>query len=238
MSKAFLFCAMSNFIAIKNRALDERPREKLQSHGKSSLSNAELLGILIATGTRNKSAVDLGRDIMQLANNDLNHLAKLSIQALCKLEGIGPAKAITVISALELGGRKSAQGVSETNKVSSSTDAYRHIGHKLADINHEEFWVIFLNRANNILGSKCISKGGLSQTVVDPKVVFNNALETKASALILCHNHPSGQLKPSQADIQLTEKIKSAGKLLDIQVLDHIIVTASTYYSFADEGML
>ncbi|MFT5513691.1 MAG: DNA repair protein RadC [Bacteroidia bacterium] len=229
---------MPNYIAIKDRALDERPREKLQLHGKKSLSNAELLAILIATGTKNKSAIDLGCDIMQMAHNDLNELATLSIQSLCKIEGIGPAKAITVLSALELGGRRSAQGVSKTNKVSSSDDAYQHIGHKLSDISHEEFWVIFLNRANNILSSKCISKGGLSQTVVDPKVVYNNALESKASALILCHNHPSGQLRPSQADIQLTEKLKSAGKLLDIQVLDHLIVTATAYYSFADEGML
>lgn len=229
---------MPNYIAIKDRAVDERPREKLQQHGKSHLSNAELLGILLATGTKNKSAVDLGREIMQFAQNDLNKLAGLSINELCQINGIGPAKAITLISALEIGGRRSAQSVQKTLKITSSQDAYQFIGHKLADNIQEEFWVIFLNRANHILSSKCISKGGLSQTVVDPKIVFNAALEAKSSALILCHNHPSGNLKPSQADIALTSKLQSASKLLDLQVLDHLIITSSSYFSFADEGMM
>lgn len=229
---------MPNYIAIKDRAEDERPREKLQQHGKSHLSNAELLGILLATGTKNKSAVDLGREIMQFAQNDLNKLAGLSINELCQINGIGPAKAITLISALEIGGRRSAQSVQKTLKITSSQDAYQFIGHKLADNIQEEFWVIFLNRANHILSSKCISKGGLSQTVVDPKIVFNAALEAKSSALILCHNHPSGNLKPSQADIALTSKLQSASKLLDLQVLDHLIITSSSYFSFADEGMM
>ncbi len=229
---------MPNYIAIKNRAVDERPREKLQNHGKQQLSNSELLGILLATGTKNKSAVDLGREVLLSANNDLNKLAGLSVNELCKIEGIGPAKAITLISALELGGRRSAQSVNNSLKITSSSDAYQYIGHKLADLSHEEFWMIFLNRANHILSSQCISKGGFSQTVVDPKVVFKAALEAKSSAIILCHNHPSGNLKPSAADISLTEKIQSAGKLLDLQVLDHLIVTSSTYLSFADEGMM
>lgn len=229
---------MPNYIAIKNRAVDERPREKLQQNGKQHLSNSELLGILLATGTKNKSAVDLGREVLHLAENDLNKLAGLSVNDLCQVEGIGLAKAITIISAMELGGRRKAQTISASLKITSSSDAYHYIGHKLADNSHEEFWVIFLNRANNILSSKCISKGGFSQTVVDPKMVFKSALEAKASALILCHNHPSGNLNPSQADISLTDKIKSAGKLLDLQVLDHLIVTSNAYFSFADDGMM
>jgi DNA repair protein RadC len=238
VSKALFFCAMPNYIAIKNRAVDERPREKLQNQGKQHLSHSELLGILLATGTKNKSAVDLGREILHLAQNDLNKLASLSVNDLCKIDGIGKAKAVTVISALELGGRRNAQSISNTKRITSSTDAYQYVAHTLADNIHEEFWVIFLNRANHIISKQCISKGGFSQTIVDPKMVFKTALEAKASAIILCHNHPSGNLKPSQADISLTERLKSAGKLLDMQVLDHLIVTSNQYFSFADDGMM
>jgi len=229
---------MPNYIAIKHRAVDERPREKLLLQGKSNLSNAELIGVLLSTGTKNKSAVDLGRDVMHLAQNDLNQLVKLSLKDLCTIDGIGPAKALTLISALELGGRRAAQAIHKAQKITSSQDGYDYMAPKLADLQHEEFWVILLNRANHIIRATCISKGGLSQTIVDPKVVYNTALEHKASAIILSHNHPSGQLKPSQADISLTDKLRAAGKLLDIQVLDHIIVTQSGHFSFADEGMM
>lgn len=229
---------MPNYIAIKNRAVDERPREKLLNHGKNSLSNAELLGILLATGSKNKSAIDLGREILQLANNDLHKLASLSVKDLCKIDGIGPAKAITIISAIELGGRRVAQNVSPTKKVTSSKDAYQYLAHKLCDLIHEEFHILLLSRSNAILTDTCISKGGFSQTVVDVKIIFKKALEEKASAIILCHNHPSGSLHPSEADKSLTKKIKSAGALFDIQVLDHLIITSSGYYSFADEGMM
>ncbi|MFT5723540.1 MAG: DNA repair protein RadC [Bacteroidia bacterium] len=229
---------MSNYISIKDRAVDERPREKLQLHGKQNLSNSELLGILIGTGTKNKSAVDVGREVLIKADNDLNKLAGLSIPELCKVDGIGIAKAITLISAIELGGRRTSQSIAVTKTITSSKDAYHYIGHKIADLIHEEFWVIFLNRANHITSSTCISKGGFSQTVVDPKLVFKSALEAKASAILLCHNHPSGNLKPSKADLSLTEKIKSGGKLLEIQVLDHLIVTSAHYLSFADEGLM
>jgi len=238
MSRAFLFCAMPNYIAIKNRAVDERPREKLLTQGKSSLSNTELIGILLSTGTKNKSAVDLARDLLHLAKNDLNQLVKLSLHDLCSIEGIGPAKAIMIISALELGTRRTAQAVIKAQKITSSQDVYDFLSHKIADLSHEEFYIVLLNRANHIIRSICISKGGLSQTIVDPKLVFNAALQHKASAIILAHNHPSGQLKPSQADTQLTSKLTSAGKLLDIQILDHIIVTQSNHFSFADDGLM
>ncbi len=218
--------------------MDERPREKLIHHGKQSLSNTELLGILIATGVKNKSAIDVARDLLALAENDLNQLARFTVNDFCKVEGIGPAKAITIISAIEFGGRRESQTVQKRKKITSSTDAYRYIGHKLADQSHEEFWVVYLSRSNQIIGESCVSKGGFSQTVVDPKVIYKSALERKASALILCHNHPSGNLKPSQADLSLTDKIKAAGKLLDIQVLDHLIVTSESYLSFADDGLM
>ena len=229
---------MPNYIAIKNRAVDDRPREKLQKHGKQSLSNAELIGILLVTGSKNKSAIDLGREILHLAGNDLSKLASLSVNDLSKIDGIGPAKAITIISALELGGRRVAQSVASTQKVTSSKYAYQYLAHKLGDLIHEEFYILLLSRSNSILSDHCISKGGFSQTVVDVKIIFKKALEEKASAMILCHNHPSGNLNPSEADKSLTKKIKSAGALFDIQVLDHLIVTGNGYYSFADEGLM
>ena len=218
--------------------MDERPREKLLNQGKSSLSTAELIGILLSTGTKNKSAVDLARELLYMAKNDLNQLVKLPLNEICSIDGIGPAKAIMIISALELGTRRTAQAVVIAQKITSSQDVYDFLSHKIADLSHEEFHVVLLNRANHIIRSLCISKGGMSQTIVDPKLVFNAALQHKASAIILAHNHPSGQLKPSQADISLTTKLTSAGKLLDIQVLDHIIVTQVSHFSFADEGLM
>lgn len=228
---------MADYISIKNWNDDDKPREKLASKGRETLSNAELLGILLGNGTRSKSAVDLARDILSLANNDLNQLAKLSIKDLCTISGIGPAKAITIISAIELGGRrKKAQSLNDY--IRSSKDAADYFLPMLQDKEYEEFWVLFLKRNNQILKAYKVSEGGISSTVVDPKRVFKAALEVNASAVILCHNHPSGNLSPSQSDMQLTNKLIQAGKSLDISIIDHIIVADTGYYSFADEGKI
>ncbi|MBO6515530.1 MAG: DNA repair protein RadC [Bacteroidia bacterium] len=229
---------MPNYVAIKNRSLDERPREKLSRHGKHTLSNAELLGILISSGSRRRSATDVARDILHAANNSLNNLARFGVQDLCRIEGIGPAKAITILSAIELGARRISEEAASLRSVKSSSQAHAYIAHKLADKTHEEFWVILLNRANHIIGDVHISRGGLSHTTVDPKVVFKRVLEQNATGIILCHNHPSGNLKPSQADNVLTQKLVDAGNILDIAVLDHLIVTSSSYYSYVDQNKM
>jgi len=228
---------LAEYISIKNWSEDDKPREKLAANGRETLSNAELLGILLGNGTRSKSAVDLARDILALANNDINALAKLSIKDLCTISGIGPAKAITIIAAIELGGRrKKAETISKN--ITSSQDAYAYFRPLLQDKAYEEFWVLFLNRANKILKAEKISDGGISQTVADPKRIFKAALDNNASHLMLCHNHPSGNLQPSPADHTLTNKLVAAAKNLDMIILDHIIVTDGGYYSFADQGHL
>jgi DNA repair protein RadC len=229
---------MPNYVTLKNRSKDERPREKLLQHGKHTLSNAELLGILISTGSRERSAIDLARDILKEANNNLNHLARFSVSDLCKIPGIGTAKAVTILSAIEIGGRRNAEDVVQLKKVNSSTQAYRYIAHKLCDKKHEEFWVILLNRANQIISDVRVSQGGISYTAVDPKLVFKHAIDYGASALIACHNHPSGSLTPSESDNDLTRKLVLAGKILDINVLDHLIITAEDYFSYADHDLL
>lgn len=228
---------MAEYISIKNWSDDDKPREKLTANGRETLSNAELLGILLGNGTRSKSAVDLARDILNLAKNDLNQLAKLSVNDLCQISGIGPAKAITIIAAIELGGRrKKAESTSEF--IRSSHDVYAYFRPLLQDKEYEEFWVLFLNRANKILKGYKASDGGVSHTVADPKRIFKAALEHNASNLVLCHNHPSGNLSPSTADHRLTKKLIAAAKNLDMSIIDHIIVTDGGYYSFADEGEL
>ena len=228
---------MSEYISIKNWSEDDKPREKLATNGRETLINAELLGILLGNGTRNKSAVDLARDIFQLANNDLNQLAKLSIKDFCQISGIGPAKAITIIAAIELGGRR--KKVETTNNfIQSSNDAYCYFRPLLQDKQYEEFWVLLLNRNNKILKAEKVSDGGISYTVADPKRIFKSALENSASHLLLCHNHPSGNLEPSSADHNLTKKLIAAAKNLDMTIIDHIIVTDRGYYSFADEGQI
>ncbi|MBX2841907.1 MAG: DNA repair protein RadC [Flammeovirgaceae bacterium] len=224
--------------SIKQWAEEDRPREKLLLKGKSVLTDAELIGILIGSGTRSMSAVDVGKQILRSADNNLNKLAKFSIKDLTKVKGIGEAKAITIVSALELGRRRKAEEVVEKPKITCANDAYQVIKPHLLDLQHEEFWVIILNRANRILKLEPISKGGVSGTIADPKIIFKVALENVASGLILVHNHPSGNLNPSQADIKLTEKMKQAGKFLEIPVLDHLIFTNENYYSFNDEGMM
>ena len=223
---------------IKAWAEADRPREKLALKGKSTLSDAELVAILIGSGNKNETAVELSKKILASINNDLNQLGKLTIAYLIKFNGIGEAKAISIIAALELGRRRKTADVDKRPKVNSSKDAYNSISPLLSDLQHEEFWVIYLNRNNEILKQENISKGGVSGTIADSKIIFKSAIESLASAMILCHNHPSGNLKPSNADIQLTKKLQEAGIMLDIPVLDHLIIGEKDYFSFSDEHLI
>lgn len=224
--------------SIKQWAKDDRPREKLRMKGPEALSDSELLAILIAIGTREKSALDLAKEILKLGKNNLPDLSKLSVKELTKIKGIGEAKAITIVAALELGRRRQAVGSREKEAVTSSSDVARYLQTLLCDHRHEVFAVLFLNRANKINHFEIISEGGLTGTVADPRIILKKALEEDAVSLILCHNHPSGSLKPSRADEELTLKIKEAARYFDIKVLDHLIVSEDGYYSFADEGIL
>ena len=226
------------FLNIKNWAAEDRPREKLLLKGKSALSDAELIAILLGTGTTTLSAVDLAKNVLQNAGNNLHDLARLTVKDLTKVKGIGDAKAITIVAALELGRRRKELEPEEKPRISSSRDAYEVVKSELLDIPHEEFWVLLLNRANRVIRKCQISQGGVAGTVADPKIIFKMALEDLASGVILAHNHPSGNLNASQADIDLTKKLKEGGKLLEIQVLDHIILAGQKYFSFADEGMI
>ena len=222
---------------IKQWAEEDRPREKLLLKGKSALSNAELLGILIGSGTRELTAVDLAKTILDQSNNDLNKIARLSVQDLKKFKGIGDAKAINIVSALELSRRRTTEN-STTEKITGSADVYEFMKPELTDLGHEEFWLLLLNRANKIIKKQPISQGGVSGTVADPKLIFNHALNHLASSIILVHNHPSGNTKPSEADKRLTRQLFEAGKFLEIAVLDHIIFTDNAYFSFADQNLL
>lgn len=228
----------SDFLNIKSWAAEDRPREKLVLKGKAALSDAELIAILLGTGTSKLSAVDLAKNILQSVNNDLNELARLTVKDLMKIKGIGEAKAITIISALELGRRRKDFQAEEKPKISGSADAFEILKADLLDIPHEAFWILLLNRANRVIKKHQISQGGVAGTVADPKIIFKVAVEELASGIILAHNHPSGNLTASQADIDLTKKLKESGKLLDIQVLDHLIVAGKKYFSFADEGLM
>ena len=225
-------------LTIKAWAEEDRPREKLQTKGKQILSNAELLAILIGSGNRDESAVALSQRILNSVGGDLNELSKKNISELTRFLGVGEAKAITIIAACELGRRRQATDILKRPKITCSRDAFQILVHQLKDLPHEEFWILLLNRANKVLSKEMVSIGGVSGTVVDPKIVFKKAIEGNASSIILCHNHPSGNLNPSQSDKEITTKLKKAGGLLDISVLDHIIVSEEGYYSFADEGML
>lgn len=228
----------SKNISIKDWADDDRPREKLLIKGKSVLSDAELVAILIATGNRDESAVELSKRILQSLNNNLNRLAKLSVNDLIKFKGIGEAKAISIIASLELGKRRRSAEVLEKDKIAGSKDAFQILQLKLEDLPHEEFWIVLLNRANKVIATKLVGRGGFSSTVVDSKIIFSFALESLASGIILAHNHPSGNLKPSNSDIRLTKKIVDAGKIMEVPILDHIIVGDNEYFSFADEGLI
>ena len=223
---------------IKQWALEDRPREKLEQNGTRSLTLAELLAIVIGTGSRNESAVDLAKRILKHCQNDLNVLSKLSMQELLQFKGIGKAKATMIASVMEIARRRIPSSNLENAKITSSAMAYDSIKAQLVDLDHEEFWILLLNRANHIIRKYRICSGGITQTLVDVRLVFQKAIVHKAVSIILVHNHPSGQLKPSNSDIQLTKKISNSGKLLDIHVLDHLIISQKGYFSFADENML
>lgn len=225
-------------ISIKSWAEEDRPREKLSIQGRRSLSDAELLAILIGSGSQNESAVELSKRILYSCDKSLNQLAKLGIAELSRFKGIGEAKAISIIAALELGRRRKEQESPKQVQVSTSIDVYDAISSQFKDLNHEEFWILLLNRANKITSKHLISKGGQGGTIADPKIIFNIALENHAASIILAHNHPSGNLKPSRADLELTKKLISAGQFLDMPVLDHLIITDNGFLSFADEGII
>ena len=229
---------MEKPLGIQSWAEEDRPREKLLLKGRTTLSDAELVAILIGSGSTELSAVELSKKILASVNHDLNHLAKLSVSDLMQFKGIGEAKAISIVSARELGRRRKTGEQRAKVRIKCSADAYEAISPELLDQPVEQFWVIMLSRSNQVLNKRPISLGGVSGTVADPKVIFKKALEDLASGIILVHNHPSGNLKPSRADLQLTEKLAHAGKLLEIPVLDHIIFTDNGYFSFADEALL
>lgn len=225
-------------LPISQWAEDDRPREKLILKGIGHLSKAELIAILIGSGNTEESAVQLAQTILKSVNNNLAELSILTLNDLKKFKGIGEAKAISIIAALELGKRRLSEDVLVRKKVKSSEDAFHILYPELSDKQYEEFWVLVLDRANQVIRTINISEGGMAGTVADPKKIFKLALELSASSLILAHNHPSNNLKPSQNDIDLTKKLRSAGKLLDIDVLDHLIFGNDSYYSFADEGLI
>jgi len=225
------------YTPINQWAEDDRPREKFLLKGKSSLSDSELLAILIGSGSRNESAVQLCQRILISANNNLNQLGKLSIKQLTEFKGIGEAKAISIAAALELGRRRRSEDAVELKKITSSKVAFEIMQPIIGELPHEEFWILFLNNSNKVIHKAQISKGGITGTVVDSRIIFKTALEYNATSLILTHNHPSGKLFPSDADKEVTKKLKLAGQQLDVLVLDHIIITETGYYSFNDQGI-
>jgi len=225
-------------LSIKSWAEEDRPREKLILKGRSALTDAELVAILIGSGNNTMSAVELSKVILNSVQNDLNRLAKLSLTDLKEFNGIGEAKALSIISALELGRRRNNTEASLKYKIKSSNDIYTLMKSNLLDLPHEEFWIIMLNRANEVLKKVSLSVGGLVGTVVDTRLIFKSALDNFATAIILVHNHPSGNKNPSEADVVLTTKLVKAGQLMEITVLDHVIFTDSGYYSFADESRI
>jgi DNA repair protein RadC len=225
-------------LTIKSWAIDDRPREKMLAKGKSSLSDAELVAILIGSGNREESAVDLSKRILCDINGDFNKLAKLSLEQLTSYKGIGEAKAVSIITALELGKRRHFSRDIEKLKVGSSKDVFEIMQVQIGDLEHEEFWVLYLNNSNKVIVKEQISKGGITATVVDIRLLFKRALELTSVGIIVCHNHPSGKMEASSSDKDLTQKMKQAGKTLDIKLLDHVIISEKAYFSFADEGIL
>lgn len=222
---------------IRSWSEDDKPREKLMLKGKSALSDAELIAILIGSGSRDESAVELSKKILKSVDNNLNALGKLSVSQLMNFKGIGEAKAISIIAALELGRRRRAEEALELTKITSSKMIFEVMQPIIGELAHEEFWIVYLNNSNKIISKSQLSKGGITGTLVDVRLVFKMALEMGATGLILCHNHPSGTLTPSDADKQITRKLKLAGDSLEIKVLDHLIVTENNYFSFVDEGI-
>ncbi|RKR82212.1 DNA repair protein RadC [Mucilaginibacter gracilis] len=225
-------------ITIKSWAEEDRPREKLLGQGRRTLTDAELIAILIGSGSRNETAVELSKRILHHYKNDLNALGRASVAELCKFKGIGEAKAISIVAALELGRRRGDTDAAEVQKITGSRDAYKVLNPLLSDLNHEEFWIILLNKGNNVLSTHLISKGGMAATIADPKIIFQVALEKHAASVILAHNHPSGSLKPSVDDLNLTKRLIAGARLLDIVIFDHLIITDKAYFSFGDEGIL
>ena len=225
-------------MSIKSLAEDDRPREKFLLKGKSAVSDSELLAIIMGSGNREESAVELARRILNSVENNWHRLSLLSIKDLTKFKGVGEAKAISIATALEIGNRRSQQEVLERQQISSSKDAFEILQPHLSDLQTEEFWGIFLNHQNKILYKTCLFRGGIASSVADVRVIFKTALEHFSTQIIVAHNHPAGSLKPSKEDLNITQKIKDAGKLLDIDLLDHLILTQNKYYSFKDEGIL
>lgn len=228
---------MENF-SIRTWAEDDRPREKMMLKGRNALSNAELLAIILSSGTRKKSAVELAQEILNSCNNNLRELSKKTKSELCHFDGVGDAKAITIMAAMELARRRDTENTVAKPKIASSESAYDVLKPLLTDLFHEEFHVIYLNRANVLISIELISIGGVSGTMADTKIIYRKALETKASSIILAHNHPSGNCKPSESDIKLTKNLIYTGRILQIPVIDHLILTDTEYYSFADNSMM
>lgn len=228
----------TKLLTIKEWSPEDRPREKMMLKGKAALSDAELLAILLGSGTATLSAVDLAKQVLHHAGHNLHALAQLTVRDLIRIKGIGQVKAMTIVAALELGRRRKDTNPEDRPKIAGSKDVYDLLKPDLLDLPHEEFWMVLLNRANRVIRKVQISQGGVAGTVADPKIIFKMALDDLASGIIVAHNHPSGNLTASQADIQLTQRLKESGKLLEIQVLDHLIFAGHKYFSFADEGIL
>lgn len=225
------------YTPINQWAEDDRPREKMLLKGKSALSDSELLAILIGSGSRNESAVQLCQSILASINNNLNQLGKLSVQQLTQFKGIGEAKAISIVAALELGRRRRDEATIDLSKITSSKAVFEIMQPIIGELHHEEFWVLYLNNSNKVIHKSQLSKGGMTGTIVDTRIIFKTALEYNATSLILVHNHPSGKLVASDADKEVTKKLKLAGQHMDILVLDHVIITENNFYSFNDEGI-
>ncbi len=225
-------------MAIKFLAEDDRPREKFLLKGINSLSDSELLAIILRSGSREETAIELARKILNSVNHSWHQLSLLSVKDLMKFKGVGEVKAIAIATALEIGRRRAAQEVPEKSVITSSNDGYQILRKYLSDLRTEEFWAIFLNQSNKVLHFSQLTQGGINQSIVDVRILFKTALDHYATAIIIAHNHPSGNLKPSKEDIDITQRIKEAGKMLNIQLLDHLIVTQNSYFSFSDEGLL
>ena len=224
--------------ALTTWAVEERPREKVMANGIQYLSDVELLAILLGSGTRNQTPVELARTILKGADNSLQELGRQSISELVRIKGVGPVKAITLLAAMELGRRRAGMQHAEKLPVKSSQTVFKLFHPLLGDLDHEEFWLLMLNRANRVLGRYKVSQGGLSGTVIDTRIILKKALDNLASSIIVCHNHPSGNMQPSEADVKITGKLKKAAEMLEIKLLDHVIIADKSYFSFADEGLI
>ena len=225
-------------LSIREWALEDRPREKLIANGINSLSNAELLAIIIGSGTRKGTAVEVAKQVLNMVGNNLYELGKIDLANLRNIPGIGPVRAMAIISCIELGRRRNVSGRLPETKISGSKDVFCLFQPLLGDLNHEEFWILLLSRSNRVLDRVRISQGGISGTIIDARIILKNAVNRLASSIILCHNHPSGNLQPSDADIRITNKLKDSAQIMDINLTDHIIVADNSYFSFADEGLL